>query len=64
MADIVWVNLETLRGAVARLLTCTDGPDSTDALECDLAELLNVQPAGEPFTWRWSDHVGEGIGDA
>lgn len=49
-----------LRGAVARLLT-EDHLDWRDALECDLAQMLGVAPGDEPFTWRWADHVGEGL---
>jgi hypothetical protein len=49
-----------IRGMVARLM-CEPAIDSWQALECDLAEELGVAPGDEPFTWRWADHVAEGL---
>ena len=52
--------IDVIRGAVARLLTET-AIDSWLALECDLAELLGIEPGTEPFTWQWSKHLADGL---
>ena len=60
LRDADYVVDRRIRGAVARMLTA-DGIDWYQALECDLAQMLGVAPGDEPFTWRWADHVAEGL---
>jgi hypothetical protein len=49
-----------VRGAVARVMAETH-PDWFEAVEQDLAELLEIAPGVEPFTWNWGDYVAEGL---
>jgi hypothetical protein len=60
--DVRPAELVRIRGMVARLL-CEPSIDTWQALECDLAEILGIEPGDDPFTWRWEDHVGDGLED-
>jgi hypothetical protein len=54
------LELEKVRGALARLLT-EDHGDWAQIHEDELAEMLGVEPGEEQWTWRWADYRHEGI---
>lgn len=53
-------DLVRFRGTLARLMV-EDSLEWRQILEGDLAKMLGVAPGPEPFTWRWFDHIEEGI---